>query len=169
VVAAQRENLRAQRARLAALRRDGVLSDSIYEELVAEIDFGLQEGLEDWAARTLERRESARIRQVLFAIVQHQDLELASNALAGRGISVTRIQSRGGFLGRANHLLLVGVPEGRLEAALDVLARTCRSRVEYVPGPFETLPGTPPAPVPVEVKGATTFALDVERYEEYSP
>jgi CPA1 family monovalent cation:H+ antiporter len=39
---AWREGLRAQRAMLTALLRDGVLSDPIYEELVTEVDAALQ-------------------------------------------------------------------------------------------------------------------------------
>jgi hypothetical protein len=39
---ARREGLRAQRAMLAALLRDGVISEAIYEELVTEVDATLE-------------------------------------------------------------------------------------------------------------------------------
>jgi hypothetical protein len=40
---AWREGLRAQRAMLAALLRDGVISEEVYEELVTEVDAALQD------------------------------------------------------------------------------------------------------------------------------
>jgi len=39
---ARREGLRAQRAMLSGLLRDGVISEQAYEELIAEVDAGLE-------------------------------------------------------------------------------------------------------------------------------
>ncbi|HLF25020.1 MAG TPA: Na+/H+ antiporter [Anaerolineae bacterium] len=44
---ARREGLRAQRAALATLLRDGLISDHVYEELVAEVDKALEQSAED--------------------------------------------------------------------------------------------------------------------------
>ena len=46
------------------------------------------------------------------------------------------------------------------------LEQSCRTRVEYVAFPLESMPGPVAAPIPVEVRGATLFAFDVERYLE---
>jgi uncharacterized protein YaaQ len=88
------------------------------------------------------------------------------SVLATRSIPSTRIQSSGGFLRRANHLLVVGIPEGRLEYAIEALEQACRSRIEYMSSPVDILPFPLPMPVQIEVKGATVFVFEVERYEE---
>ena len=166
LVTARRESLRAQRNTLTGLRRDGVISEETYEELVAEIDLGLGSEVETWAASVMTHREVPDVRQLLLAIVQDRDLESAVSALAIRNIPSTRVQSTGGFLGRANHLLMVGVPEGRLEQAVEGLNQACRTRIEYMSSTVEVLPFPLPMPVEIEVKGATVFVFEVERYEE---
>lgn len=109
------------------------------------------------------------VRVLLFIVVQDRDLDRATNALSAYGAMCTRLKSQGGFLGQPSHLLLVGLGEGKLEGALSVLQRTCRTRVEYVMGPLENVPGPMPAPIPVEIRGATVFAFNVERHEEIRP
>jgi uncharacterized protein YaaQ len=166
LIAARRESLRAQRSTLAELRRDGVISEETYEELVAEIDLALASEVETWAASVMSRRDVPDVRHMLLTIVQDRDLESAVSALAVRNIPSTRVQSSGGFLRRPNHLLMVGIPEGRLEHAVAALEQACRSRIEYMSSPVDILPFPLPMPVQIEVKGATLFAFDVERYEE---
>jgi Na+:H+ antiporter len=166
LIAARRESLRAQRSTLAGLRRDGVISEDTYEELVAEIDLALDSEVETWAAGVMMRRDAPDVRHLLLAIVQDRDLESAVSALAIRSIPSTRLQSTGGFLRRTNHLLMVGIPEGRLEHAIEALEQACRSRIEYMSSPAGALPIPLPMPVQVEVKGATLLAFEVERYEE---
>lgn len=106
------------------------------------------------------------IRHLLLAVVQDQDLDATTRALGEVGVPVTFLSSAGGFLGRRNATLLIGLPEEKEEQALDVLEHTCRQRVEYLTLPMEGTPLPLPAPVPVTVGGATVFALPVERYEE---
>jgi CPA1 family monovalent cation:H+ antiporter len=165
MVTARREMLRAQRGMLATLRRDGVVSERIYEELVAEVDAALESDLEVWKGHTVEDHPEENICQLLMVVVQARDLESASNALAMRGIRATRIQSMGGFLRQRNHLLLVGIPEGKLDIAVEALQRSCRSRVEYLSSPIESAPHILPQPISVQVRGATVFVFDVDRCE----
>ena len=106
------------------------------------------------------------IQYLLLAVVQEQDLEVATRALEPFGAPVVFLSSAGGFLGRRNATLLIGLPENKEEETLAVLERTCRQRVEYLTLPMEGTPLPLPAPVPVTVGGATVFALPVERYEE---
>jgi len=166
VVSVRRESLRAQRAMLARLRREGVITDPTYEELAAEIDLGLAVGVENWASRILQSGAPPDIRELLMVVVQQRDLEAACEALALLGVPNTHLQSIGGFLRQPNHVLLVGVPHGVLEKVVEALGRACRTRVEYLAAP---LPGMPPgvaAPVEITVRGATVFVFRVERYEE---
>jgi CPA1 family monovalent cation:H+ antiporter len=162
---ARREMLRAQRGMLATLRRNGVVSERTYEELVAEVDAALESDLEVWKGHAIEERLEENICQLLMVVVQTRDLETASNALAMRGIRATRIQSTGGFLRQRNHLLLVGIPDGKLEVAVEALKRSCHSRVEYLSSPIETAPHILPQPIEVQVRGATVFVFQVDRCE----
>lgn len=159
---ARREGLRAQRSMLANLVRDGVISDETYEELVAEVDVSLEAGSDLWSSMIWERRELTPVRHLVAAIVHERDLESATSGLAARGITATHMRSTGGFLRQASHVLLLGIPEGKIESAMEALARACRDRVEIAPSPF----GTNGAPAEILIRGATVFAFDVERYEE---
>lgn len=103
---------------------------------------------------------------LLVAIVQEQDLEPATKALQGMGASLTYLASAGGFLGRRNATLLIGLPVDKKDPALAAMHEACRQRVEYMTLPLEGSPMPMPAPVPVTVGGATVFALPVERFEQ---
>jgi CPA1 family monovalent cation:H+ antiporter len=164
---ARREAMRASRSSLAGLRRDGVVSDEVYQELATEIDAALDAGPEGWFDMAGIRR-SQDIHSLLAAVVQRRDAESATNALAERGIPVTRVQSSGGFLGLGSVTLLIGVPEGKLDIIVRALGDTCRTRVEYLPMPATEAGRLSLAPpTPVTIRGATVFVFDVERFEEF--
>lgn len=103
---------------------------------------------------------------LLMAVIQEQDLEQATKALQAIGASLTYLSSAGGFLGRRNATLLIGLPVDKKEDALSVLHEACRQRIEYMTLPLEGSSMPMPAPVPVTVGGATVFALPVERFEQ---
>ena len=103
---------------------------------------------------------------LLMAVIQAQDAESAQNALTKIGLSSTRLPSVGGFLGRRNVTLLIGLSSKRQQEALDALNNSCRQRIEYLTLPLEGSPLPMPTPVPVTVGGATVFALPVEHFEE---
>ncbi len=108
----------------------------------------------------------AKDEQLLIAVVQAQDVENAQSALAKLGISITRLPSVGGFLGRRNATLLIGLPKHHHEAVVEALHQSCRQRVEFIAVPLESAPLPLPAPTPITIGGATLFSLDVEYYEE---
>ncbi|WKZ36945.1 MAG: cyclic-di-AMP receptor [Anaerolineales bacterium] len=103
---------------------------------------------------------------LLVAVVQDQDLETATKALKNVGASLTYLSSAGGFLGRRNATLLIGLPAEKESQALAALQEACRQRIEYMTLPLEGSPMPMPAPVPVTVGGAKVFALPVERFEQ---
>ena len=107
------------------------------------------------------------IHLLLVAVVQDQDLDAATKALQAIGAPVTYLSSAGGFLGRRNATLLVGLPAEKETDALAALRDACRQRIEYMTLPLEGSPMPMPAPVPVTVGGATVFALPVERFEQF--
>jgi len=106
------------------------------------------------------------IHLLLVAVVQDQDLETAMKALQEIGAPVTYLSSAGGFLGRRNATLLIGLPSEQEKEAMQDLHNACRQRIEYMTLPLEGSPMPMPAPVPVTVGGATVFALPVERFEQ---
>ena len=106
------------------------------------------------------------IKLLMLAVVQDQDLDLATRALRGLNVPVVYLASVGGFLGRRNATLLIGLEEGHEERAIKALEDSCRQRIEYLTLPLEGSPLPMPTPVPVTVGGATVFALPVERFEE---
>jgi uncharacterized protein YaaQ len=107
------------------------------------------------------------VHYLLIAIVQDQDLDAATKALKEIGAPVTYLASAGGFLGRRNATLLIGLPVERELEALVALQQSCRQRIEYMTLPLEGSPMPMPAPVPVTVGGATVFALPVDRFEQF--
>jgi uncharacterized protein YaaQ len=106
------------------------------------------------------------VRLLILAVVQEQDQDAAMRAMAKLDIHASYLSSAGGYLGRRNATLMIGLPEGKEEAVLQALQEACRQRVEYMTLPLEGSAMPMPAPVAVTVGGATVFALPVERFEE---
>ena len=111
-------------------------------------------------------REKNQETILLIAVVQAQDVESATNALNKMNLTVTRLPSVGGFLGRRNATLLIGLPKSKEQAAMKTLNYSCRQRVEYIAVPLESAPLPLPAPTPITIGGATVFSLNVEHFEE---
>lgn len=103
---------------------------------------------------------------LLITVIQAQDLEIATKSLANIDVTITHLPSVGGFLGRRNVTLLVGLPEKRQQEVLDALRESCRQRVEYIAIPLESAPLPLPTPTPITIGGATIFALEIDHYEE---
>jgi len=106
------------------------------------------------------------IKLLMMAVVQEQDLDTAKQALSKLDLPVVFLSSAGGFLGRRNVTLLIGLRSGKEDSALKALEESCRQRIEYLTLPLEGSPLPMPTPVPVTVGGATVFALPVEHFEE---
>jgi len=110
--------------------------------------------------------DNSSIKLLMLAVVQEQDLDTVTRALSKLDVPVVFLSSAGGFLGRRNVTLLIGLHTGKEESALKALEDSCRQRIEYLTLPLEGSPLPMPTPVPVTVGGATVFALPVERFEE---
>lgn len=104
-------------------------------------------------------------RLMLIAVIQAQDVDSATEALNELGLTITRLPSVGGFLGRRNVTLMIGLPKNKEAAAMASLQKNCRQRIEYIAVPLESAPLPLPAPTPITIGGATVFALEVEHYE----
>jgi uncharacterized protein YaaQ len=103
---------------------------------------------------------------MLLAVVQAQDAESAQTSLAQMGIQAERLPSVGGFLGRRNATLVIGLSAEKQKTVIETLQKNCRQRVEYIAVPLESAPLPLPTPTPITIGGATIFGLDVEHFEE---
>ena len=106
--------------------------------------------------------------KLIIAVVQGEDAHRAVAALTDKGISSTRVASSGGFLQQGNVTLLIGVDDGRVQEALDVIHENCRERSRFLtPVPPLAEPGEffMTYPVEVPVGGATVFVVSVDSFE----
>ncbi len=165
LINARREMLRTQRGTLATLRRNGIISDTTYEDLITEVDEALETSIEAWTDYAHQTSLHQDVCQLIMVVIQERDLEPVTDSLRARGVLTTRVRSNGGFLRRTNHLLLVGISEGQLESTIKVLREATRGSVEYVSTPFEDIPDRVGQAKPVEVCGATVFVFSVEQCE----
>ncbi|HUY61480.1 MAG TPA: cyclic-di-AMP receptor [Candidatus Dormibacteraeota bacterium] len=104
--------------------------------------------------------------KLIMAIVHEQDAARSVEALASRGLVVTRLASEGGFLQQRNALLLLGVDDSEVADAIQVLREVGRPRHEQLTPPVMALgPGRQPAAVEVEVGRATVMVLALDEVE----
>ena len=105
--------------------------------------------------------------KLIIAIVQDEDASRLSNSLMTEGYRVTKLATTGGFLRSGNTTLLVGVEDDKLDHAMGVIEKVCKSRKQVATSPTP-ISGTTsvyvPYPVEVMVGGATIFVLDVEQF-----
>lgn len=106
------------------------------------------------------------VQWLVVAVVQEPDIVQTMDAAEASGAPVVYLSSTGGFLGNGNATLLIGLPAGLEERIISEFHQICRHRVEYMTMPIEGAPIPLPTPIPVQVGGATIFALPVERFEE---
>lgn len=103
---------------------------------------------------------------ILIAIVQAQDVDLAEQALKDVNIDSYRMPSVGGFLGRKNATLIIHAEVEKHGQIFDILNKICRQRIEYIAVPLESSPLPLPTPTPISVGGATIFSIETEHFEE---
>ena len=103
---------------------------------------------------------------LMMAVVQAQDAEIAKEVLLKMNLTVDRLPSVGGFLGRRNATLLIGMREDQREAVVEALHQNCRQRIEFIAVPLESAPLPLPTPTPITVGGATILTMDVDHFEE---
>ena len=163
---AHREYLRAQRSTINTLLKDGIISNDTYTQLISEIDAALTGVEMSWQELFgLASPQRPEVNRLMAAVIQEQDVENAISSLTKIGILVTCLPSTGGFLGRRNTTLLIGLANGQEEAVVRALDNSCRKRVEYQTNPLILNDTLPIAPIEIEVGGATLFTFPVERFE----
>ena len=105
--------------------------------------------------------------KLIVAIVQDDDSSRLIRALMEEDYRVTKLATTGGFLRSGNTTLLVGVEDEKLDGALGIIEKVCKSRKQIAtsPSPISGTTGVyVPYPIEVTVGGATIFVLDVEQF-----
>jgi uncharacterized protein YaaQ len=85
--------------------------------------------------------------KMILAILRDVDSDPVTRELTAGKFRVTRIASTGGLLRRGVTTLLVGVDDGKVETAIQVLKATCST-------------------APEGEKRATIFVVPVEKFEQ---
>ena len=105
--------------------------------------------------------------KLIIAIVQDEDASRLISSLMSDGYRVTKLATTGGFLRSGNTTLLVGVEDDKLQNAMNIIEKVCKSRKQIAtsPSPISGTTGVyVPYPIEVTVGGATIFVLDVEQF-----
>jgi uncharacterized protein YaaQ len=63
--------------------------------------------------------------KLIIAVIRDIDDPTLTEKLAERGFHFTRIASTGGFLRKGNVTLLIGLPQEKVEEAVEIFRRTC--------------------------------------------
>jgi NhaP-type Na+/H+ or K+/H+ antiporter len=152
------EALKSERAALRTLLQDGNISEETFADLVHEVDTSLTENHAD-LIQTLRMRTMRNIQDLMTIIIQEKDLDKITSLLLPYGYPLTHIASTGGFMGRKNATLLVGVPTGERKDIRELIEKSSKGNVEFLPESDSNL-------LDLAHSGATIFTLNVARYEE---
>ena len=108
--------------------------------------------------------------KLIVAIVQDEDASRLVNSLMKDGFGVTKLATTGGFLRAGNTTLLVGVEDDKLDNAMSVIEKVCKSRKQIASSPV-TMGGSAgmyaPYPIEVTVGGATVFVMSVDQFVKF--
>lgn len=110
--------------------------------------------------------------KMVLAVLQGDDYEDLVAELNKNGFYVTLLNTMGGFLRKKSVTIMIGLPEERLPAALEILKQQAGRRTETVYEnvlmPQDTISSVPPmVPVQVSCGGATVFVLNMDHMEHY--
>ncbi len=107
--------------------------------------------------------------KMVMAIINSDDSRNLLDRLARRNVSVTVVNSSGGYLRFGNMTVFCGVADEQVSEVLGIIRETSPSRVQYItPLPPVMEPGEVNIPTPVEkhVGGAVIFVMNVEHFEQ---
>lgn len=153
-----KEALNSERAALQRLLRENKISEDTFSTLAHEIDAAITDDQDEFI-RYIRNQSMGPIRELLTLVVQEKDLPKVLDLLEPAGYPITHIASTGGFLGRKNATLLVGIPPGKRPEFKALLEKASQELLEGISDPADHSPA--------ELDGlATIFSLSIERYEE---
>ena len=105
--------------------------------------------------------------KLVLAIVQDDDALDLIEELNDKGFRVTKLATTGGFLKSGNTTLMIGVEIDKVDIVINIIEEVCKRRKQVV----STQPGLSgesgmymPFPLEVEIRGATVFVIDVDKF-----
>lgn len=107
--------------------------------------------------------------KLVFAVVNDKDGDKVMEKLNKKGLSVTKLNSSGGFLRTGNTTLMVGVEKENLEEVLEIIEINSRSRKQVLNAPVTPVDASNifmTKTIEVTVGGATIFVVDVEEFKK---
>ena len=107
--------------------------------------------------------------KLLIAIIQEQDMDKLSKALAKANIFATLLQSQGTFLKQKNITVLMALEENNIDNVLKIFKKCCVAKQQLLSAPpVSSMPGEfiMPQPTEITVGGATIMVLDLNRFEK---
>lgn len=107
--------------------------------------------------------DSPQESNLLMAIVQSQDADIAEQALKNINVASYQLPSVGGFLGRKNITLIIQSEIGKYEEIMDILKSSCSQRIEFIAVPIESAQLAIPTPTQIAVGGAAIFEITAEK------
>jgi len=158
IESAIKEALNSERAMLQELLRDGIISEETFSRLVQEVDTALTKNQAE-LIQNLKSRSFQDATDLMAVLIQEKDLPQISFLLDSAGYPTIHIASTGGFLGRKNATLLVGIHPGKSDEIKKILKQATAPDLE---------PDSEGQKEPSELlqNGATIFSLAIERHEE---
>jgi len=150
--------LNSERAALQRLLRENKVTEETYSKLAQDIDAALTDNRSS-IIRYLKTQALGEIQELITVVVQENDLPEISQILEPAGYPITHIASTGGFLGRKNATLLIGIPAGK-KAEIKSLLEKARSAIKIT----DQSGGGSEQNLSLGI--ATLFSITVERYEE---
>ena len=104
--------------------------------------------------------------KLITAIVQDQDAPSLIDELTENEFRITKLASSGGFLKAGNTTLLMGIEDDKVDKALEIIEKNCKTREITTSLLSVTMPGDTYIPYPLEVNigGATIFIVDIEEH-----
>lgn len=106
--------------------------------------------------------------KLIIAIVSRDDSASVMRELVKHRHFVTKLSSTGGFLRRGNTTLMLGVKNEDVDSVVNLIAEHSKVRREIVPNAIVSEFGmVAPAPIEVNVGGATLFIVDIEKMHKF--
>lgn len=108
--------------------------------------------------------------KLILAIVQDKDSNRLANRFIDSSIRATKLSTTGGFLKAGNATFIIGIEDGRVEDAIEIIKDVCKSRDQYISSPVSldvSVDSNLSYPIEVQVGGATVFILPVEGFYHF--
>lgn len=152
------ESLNSERAVLQDLLRDGKILETTYSKLIQEVDSAITDDQTDIILH-LKNQSFRNVSELITIVLHEKDQSKVSKLLESAGYPSTHIASTGGFLGRKNATLLVGIPAGKTDEIKSILQSANISNTQQSSGDEKEADNQ-------TTTIATLFSLAIERYEE---